>query len=120
MISDASSGFESSGIINHFFKCDIFDYKDQESKEPNTALVPSELHILVTDADTNLRIFVLDVGKDLIQITRMERVDVILSLRGVRVILGVDDKHLAFGSRETTIHIVCSSVSASSFWKECF
>ena len=38
-----------------------------------------------------LRIFVLDVGKDLIQITRMERVDVILSLRGVRVILGVDD-----------------------------
>ena len=32
---------------------DSDEYKDQESKEPNTALVPSELHILVTDADTN-------------------------------------------------------------------
>ena len=32
---------------------DSDEYKDQESKEPNTALVPSELYILVTDADTN-------------------------------------------------------------------
>ena len=29
------------------------EYKEQESKEPDTALAPSELHILVTDADTN-------------------------------------------------------------------
>ena len=29
------------------------EYKDQENKESDTALVPSELHILVTDADTN-------------------------------------------------------------------
>lgn len=29
------------------------EYKVQESKEPDTALAPSELHILVTDADTN-------------------------------------------------------------------
>ena len=29
------------------------EYKDQENKESGTALVPSELHILVTDADTN-------------------------------------------------------------------
>ena len=38
-----------------------------------------------------LRIFVLDVGKDLIQIAGMERVDIVLSLCGMRVILGVDD-----------------------------
>ena len=29
------------------------EYKEQEIKEPDTALAPSELHILVTDADTN-------------------------------------------------------------------
>ena len=38
-----------------------------------------------------LRILVLDVGKDLIQITGMERVDIVLSLRGMCVLLGVDD-----------------------------
>lgn len=32
---------------------DSNEYKDQENKESDTALVPSELHILVTDADTN-------------------------------------------------------------------
>ena len=32
---------------------DSNEYKDQENKESVTALVPSELHILVTDADTN-------------------------------------------------------------------
>ena len=32
---------------------DSNEYKDQENKESGTALVPSELHILVTDADTN-------------------------------------------------------------------
>ena len=42
-----------------------------------------------------LCILVLDVGKDLIQIAGMKRVDVVLSLSGMRVILGVDDKHLA-------------------------
>lgn len=52
-----------------------------------------------------LRILVLDVGKDLIQIAGMERVDVVLSLRGVRVILGVDDKHLAAsGEHDVALH----------------
>ena len=32
---------------------DSNEYKDQENKESDTTLVPSELHILVTDADTN-------------------------------------------------------------------
>ena len=32
---------------------DSDEYKTQESKNDNTALIPSELHILVTDADTN-------------------------------------------------------------------
>lgn len=52
-----------------------------------------------------LRILVLDVGKDLIQIAGVERVDVVLSLRGVRVILGVDDKHLAAsGEHDVALH----------------
>ena len=52
-----------------------------------------------------LCILVLDVGKDLIQIAGMKRVDVVLSLSGMRVILGVDDKHLAAsGEHDVTLH----------------
>ena len=52
-----------------------------------------------------LRILVLDVGKDLIQIAGMERVDVVLSLRGMRVILSVNDKHLApSGEHDVALH----------------
>ena len=42
---------------------DSNEYKDQENKESDTALVPSELHILVTDADTNGYEIVLSCGK---------------------------------------------------------
>lgn len=52
-----------------------------------------------------LRILVLDVGKDLIQIAGMERVDIVRSLRGMRVILGVNDKHLATsGEHDVALH----------------
>ena len=43
--------------------------------------------------------------KDLIQIAGMERVDVVLSLRGMRVILSVNDKHLApSGEHDVALH----------------
>ena len=52
-----------------------------------------------------LRILVLDVGKDLLQIAGMERVYVVLSLRGMRVILSVNDKHLApSGEHDVALH----------------
>lgn len=61
-----------------------------------------------------LCILVLDVGKDLIQIAGMKRVDVVLSLSGMRVILGVDDKHLAASGEHDVTRITGSIVPIPS------
>ena len=52
-----------------------------------------------------LHILILDVSKNLIQISGMERMDVVLSLRGMRIILGVNDKHLiTSGEHNVALH----------------
>lgn len=52
-----------------------------------------------------LRILVFDVGENLIQITGVKRVDIVLSLCGMRVILCIDDKYLAtFCEHDITLH----------------
>ena len=51
------------------------------------------------------RIFVLDICENLIQIAGMERVDIILSLRGMRVVLGVNNENLAAsGEHNIALH----------------
>ena len=52
-----------------------------------------------------LRLFVLHIGEDLIEISGMQGMHIILRLRGVGVILCVDDQHLApFGKGDVALH----------------
>ena len=52
-----------------------------------------------------LRILILDIGENLVQIAGMKRVDIVLSLRGMRLILGIDDQYLAAScEHDVTLH----------------
>ena len=48
---------------------------------------------------------VFHIGEDLVEVARMERVDIVLGLHGVGIIFCVDDKDfLPFGEGDVTLH----------------
>ena len=42
---------------------------------------------------SKLHILVLDISENLVQVTRVKRVDIVLGLRRVRVVFGVDNQN---------------------------